>query len=107
MIEPLPIPPLPPAEALFRQRMYSLFDPERPEEDPNALLNRMGGRLTDPNAMNHNCPMCNRTLSWLLFRAHLRPCYAKWRKVKLDITHRRFQGGSVADARTPEGTQDA
>jgi hypothetical protein len=84
----------------FRAQLFALFDPERPQEDPNDLLRRMGGRVTDPNAMNHHCPLCDTTYNWQLFKAHLRDCYRRNRKVRLDITRRVFAGGSVADAQT-------
>ena len=46
--------------------------------------------------MNHNCPICNRTMGYALFMAHARACYTKWRRVKLDITHKVFTGGRSA-----------
>jgi hypothetical protein len=92
----------------FRSGLFTLFDPERPEEDPNALLGRMQGREHDPNAMKHHCPMCCHSVTaagceaeameWAVFRAHLRKCYIDNRLTKLDITHRKFAGASVADA---------
>ena len=45
-----------------------MFDPDRPHETANELAARMGGKLTDPNAMNHNCGYCHKTLSWPIFR---------------------------------------
>ena len=64
-----------------RSNMF-LFDPDKPHEDPNDLLNRVHhGQMLDPRAMNHNCPFCNRTMAWDLFVAHAEGCFRKWRKV--------------------------
>ena len=82
----------------FKRENFLLLDPEAPLADPNELLAKQGGRLDDPRTMNHNCPSCGRTMTWDLFRAHALPCYRKWRRVKLDITKRVFQGGGPADA---------
>lgn len=73
-------------------RDFFLYDPDKPMDNPDALLRARGGKLTDPRAVNHNCPICNRTMAWDLFQAHARPCYAKWRKVKLDISRKVFKG---------------
>ena len=77
----------------WRPDNFLLLDPEKPLANPNELLKLRRGRIADPRAINHNCPCCNRTMAWELFRAHALPCYRKWRKVKLNITHRTFQGG--------------
>ena len=59
-----------------------LFDPDKPREDPNDLLNRVHkGKMLDPASMNHNCPFCNRTMAWDLFTAHAEDCFRRWRKV--------------------------
>jgi hypothetical protein len=64
-----------------RSNMF-LYDPERPKEDPNDLLNRVhGGQMLDPHAMNHNCPFCSKTMAWDLFVAHAEACFRRWRKV--------------------------
>jgi hypothetical protein len=81
------------AQDTFRMRLFQAFDPERPDEDPNELARRMRGM--GPQAMLHNCPCCHDTMEWDLFRAHLRPCYVKWRSVTLDITKRKFAGASL------------
>lgn len=73
-------------------RDFFLMDPERPKADPNELLNLRRGEMVDPRRINHNCPICNRTMAWDLFKAHAEPCYRKWRKVKLDITRKVFRG---------------
>ena len=78
----------------FERSNVFLFDPDQPKEDPNDLLKRMGGRLTDPYAMNHNCPMCSVTMNWELFQVHMEACYRKWRKVKLNIERRTFAGAT-------------
>ena len=80
----------------FNRRNMFLFDSDRPKEDPNDLLNRMGGRMTDPTAMNHGCPFCNRVMAWALFCSHMEYCFTKWRKT-MSVTRRKFTGA------TPEG----
>ena len=66
----------------FNRQNVFLFDPDKPREDPNDLLNRVhDGKMMDPAAMNHNCPFCNRTMAWDLFLAHGEVCFRKWRKV--------------------------
>jgi hypothetical protein len=87
----------------LRQRMFTLFDPERPSEDPNALAKRAP---TNPRGMKHHCPMCCRSVTaagceaeameWDVFRAHLLGCYRRNRLTKLDITKRTFAGGTHA-----------
>lgn len=64
----------------FKQSNLFFLDPDRPKLDPNELLNSLGGRMTDPHAMNHNCPFCHRTMGWDLFRAHMRDCQKRWRR---------------------------
>lgn len=67
---------------VFERQNVFLYDPEKPREDPNDLLNRVhGGQMLDPRAMNHNCPFCNKTMAWDLFVAHAEACFRKWRKV--------------------------
>lgn len=86
-----------PSAPIFRRENFFLLDPDKPLADPNVLLKEQGGRLDDPRTINHNCPICNRTLAYDLFVAHLkgpRGCYAKWRKVKLDITKKKFTGAT-------------
>ena len=63
-----------------RQNVF-LMDPEQPKVDANQLLNQRGGRMLNPQDMNHNCPFCNRTMAWDLFMAHAEYCFKKWRKV--------------------------
>src|SRR5688500_3615539 len=64
-----------------RQNVF-LYDPDKPREDPNDLLNRVHhGRMLDPRSMNHNCPFCNKTMAWDLFVAHGEDCFKRWRKV--------------------------
>lgn len=66
----------------FERSNVFLYDPDKPKEDPNDLLNRVHhGQMLDPRAMNHNCPFCNKTMAWDLFVAHAEDCYRKWRKV--------------------------
>jgi hypothetical protein len=76
---------------------FFLLDPENPLMDPNELLKLRKGHMADPDSMNHNCPCCNLTLSWDMFKAHWRGCYISWRKVRLDITKRKFAGASLED----------
>lgn len=83
----------------FRQRMFALFDPDRPTENADDLRNRMRGQHNNPHAMLHQCPSCERPpMAWSLFQAHALPCYIKNRKVVLDVTHRKFQGGGPENA---------
>lgn len=66
----------------FNRPNVFLYDPEKPKEDPNDLLNRVHhGQMLDPRAMNHNCPFCNKTMAWDLFVAHMEACFGKWRDV--------------------------
>lgn len=91
------------AEAVFSARARSMiFDPERPGVDPDQLLSeikRQGGGMVDPRALNHNCPFCQKTMSWDLFKAHLSPnapgggCLTRWFHT-VDITNRRFTGAT-------------
>jgi hypothetical protein len=70
-----------------------LFDPEQPQLDPNELAKR----AADPRAILHWCPMCERSLEYDVFWAHIKGphgCYARWRKVKLDITRKKFAGAT-------------
>lgn len=75
------------AEATFLKAIKSkqnifLFDPDKPKEDPNDLLNRVHkGKMLDPRDINHNCPFCNRTMAWDLFLAHGEDCFKRWRAV--------------------------
>lgn len=80
----------------YRSDNHVLFDPEKPRKSAEDIAREMGGRLTDPYAVNHNCPFCNRTLAWDLFRAHMQPCMRRWFNT-VDITHRRFAGASTEE----------
>lgn len=71
-----------------------LMDPGLPKEDPNDMLKRMGGNMTDPHRMNHNCPICNKTMNWELFCNHAEACYRKWRSVKLNTKGRIYRGAA-------------
>lgn len=92
----------------FRGGMFTLFDPERPTEDANAVLAEQRRSPRDPNAMLHHCPMCCHSVTaagcqaeamdWPTFQAHLRRCYVSNRATKLDITKRKFAGASPAPA---------
>lgn len=91
------------ADAGFRRGMFTLFDPERPSEDPNETARRAP---SNPRGMKHHCPSCCRSISsaqcerdamdWDVFRAHLLGCYRRNRLTKLDITKRTFAGGAHA-----------
>lgn len=84
----------PTAVAYFRNAGRAmLFDPERPTVDPDQLLKELGG-MTDPRLVNHNCPVCHRTMRWELFTAHAEACMRRWFKT-LDIIHRKFPGAAV------------
>lgn len=83
-----------PSAPLFRRENFFLLDPDKPLADPNELLKLRKGELPDPNEILHNCPICHKTLSYEVFKAHLRPCYIKWRKVSLDITKKVFTGAT-------------
>lgn len=79
------------ARAFFTpQARWSLFDPERPKADPNELLKELGG-MVDPRTVNHNCPLCNRTMQWDLFQAHALLCVMRWGHM-LDPTLKKFTG---------------
>lgn len=66
-----------------------VFDPRRPELDPNALLEEMGGRK-DPRAMNHHCGLCcthgspeaceRDAMRWELFLVHLPDCWRRYQR---------------------------
>lgn len=75
-----------------RQRA-TLFDPERPDEDPNDLANRLGG-VVDPNQVNHNCGMCHKTMRWPLFVAHMKDCMRR-NFHTMDPLHRRYAGATI------------
>ena len=62
-------------------RHVVMFDPERPNVTADDLLKELGGKMTDPSAMNHNCPFCHKTLQWALFNVHLEPCLNRWRSL--------------------------
>lgn len=70
-----------------------IFDPERPLKEPNELLAEMGGRMTDPNTIDWNCPLCYQTMTWTLFAAHVRPCLKRNFHL-LPIEHRKFTGAT-------------
>lgn len=86
-----------PSAPIFRRENFFLLDPDKPLADPNELLKLRKGELPDPRTVLHGCPVCNRVLDYDVFVAHLRGphgCYAKWRKVTLDITKRKFAGAT-------------
>lgn len=85
----------------YDARNVFLFDPDQPHKDAEQIYREMGGQMLDPYAVNHNCPMCDRTMAWDLFRAHLMPCYRANRLTRIDITKRKFAGASI------EGGKDA
>lgn len=74
-----------------------IFDPERPRVDPNKLLRALGGKLTDPRKVSHNCPLCNETMRWELFEAHAPACIQRWGKT-VDPIHRRYAGADLPPA---------
>ena len=84
---------------VYDSRNVFLFDPDEPHKSAEQVHKEMGGKMTDPYAVNHNCPFCNRTMAWDLFRTHMEDCYTRNRLVKLDITKRKFAGA------TPEPTR--
>ena len=57
-----------------------LFDPDEPHKSAEQIYREMGARMTDPSAVNHNCPFCVCTMTWDLFRAHMEDCYTRNRK---------------------------
>lgn len=79
----------------FDRENAFLHDPDEPSIDPNELLRQLGS-MTDPNAVNHNCPFCHETMSWPLFQAHAETCFRKWYKM-LDPSKRRFAGAKLED----------
>lgn len=70
-----------------------LYDPERPAVDADQLMRELGGML-DPRLVNHNCPVCHKTMRWELFVAHAEPCMRRWFKT-LDVMHRSFPGAAL------------
>jgi hypothetical protein len=86
-------------EAATAQAHFPRFGPatafllDTDAKDPNDIYASQGG-YTDPRSMNHNCPLCERTLSYDLFVAHAQKCFTKWRNVKLNITRRTFAGAA-------------
>ena len=84
---------------VFDPRNVFLFDPDEPHKSAEEIAREMGGKLTDPRTMNHNCPLCERTMTWELFRAHMGECYTRNRLVKLDITKRKFAGATPHERR--------
>lgn len=85
---------LAPAAVAFHRENIFLYDPDRPRVDPNDLYREMGNRLDDPAQMNHNCPMCHRTMAWEMFKAHAEACFVKWFHT-MDATARKFAGAEV------------
>ena len=79
---------------VFDPRNIFLFDPDEPHKSAEEIHREMGGTMIDPRTINHNCPFCNRTMAWDLFRVHMEDCYIRNRLVKLDITKRKFAGAS-------------
>ena len=57
-----------------------LFDPDQPHKSAETLAQELGG-VTSPTEVEHNCPGCNKSYEWEIFKAHALPCYRKWRKV--------------------------
>lgn len=55
-----------------------LFNPDQPQKSADDLLRDLGGQMTDPRKVDHNCPFCQKTMRWELFLAHIRPCMTKW-----------------------------
>ena len=100
----IPEPPHPDMEKslfpLFNRANMFLFDPDRPKEDPNDMLNRMGSQMTNPYSMDHGCPYCGEVMCWELFCSHMEYCFTHNRKVVLDITKRKFTGATLM---LPEG----
>lgn len=68
---------LPPDSFAMTADNMFLHDPERPFKDPNELLRERGGKMLDRNSVNHNCPCCEKTMSWPLFAAHARECFER------------------------------
>ncbi len=64
----------------WEQKNFMMFDPDQPHKSAEQLAKEQG-RLTDPNEVEHNCPGCDRSMTWDIFQAHALPCYRKWRKV--------------------------
>jgi hypothetical protein len=90
------------AVAYFSARGRSmLYDPDRPKVDPNQLYAELGS-MTDPRLVNHNCPICHKTMQWDLFVAHAEGCMRRWYHT-LDVAHRKFRGATpeAPDASTP------
>ena len=73
---------------------YQLFDPERPQLDPNDLLREFGGKVTDPRSINYNCPLCYQTMRYDLFVAHARPCFKRYGSL-IDPTLKQYRGVSL------------
>ncbi len=79
----------------FSQENFMMFDPDQPHKSAEQLAKEQGG-TTDPNEVEHNCPGCNKSFSWDIFKAHAIPCYRKWWKVaKGWRRHRSFQGATL------------
>lgn len=82
-------------QVAFHPGNFMLFDPEQPHKDANQLAAELGG-LTDPNEVQHNCPGCNKSFEWEIFKAHALPCYRKWWKVAAGWRkHRSFKGATL------------
>lgn len=88
--------------AFAEETQEILFDPADPMRDPNELFAQLGTmRDLDPRSIEHNCPMCNRTLQFDLFVAHLidnprtgyRGCLRRWYNT-LNPSFRFFAGAT-------------
>ena len=86
----------------FHPENFMVFDPDQPHKSAEQLAAEQGG-LTNPNEMLHNCPGCNKSFSWAIFKVHALPCYKKWRKVAPGWRrHVKFAGATLI---TPEGVR--
>ncbi len=89
-------------KANFKPSEFLLFDPDKPQKDPNQLAAEQGG-LTDPNEIDWFCPGCDKTMSWEIFNAHGRACYIKYWKVAAGWRrHRSFQGATIITPPKPK-----
>lgn len=76
----------------FRADNLFLHDPEQPHKTAEELYREAGG-MTDPASMDHNCPLCHKTMSWALFQAHAEDCATRWYKT-IDPSKRFYAGAA-------------
>lgn len=84
------------SQPIFRRENFLIPEPGKPLPDPEALLKQHALKPTlQERDVHFGCPACRKTFKYYdVFAAHALPCYARNRKVRLDITKKKFTGAT-------------